>query len=71
MSPSNEILIPPNNLTHKKYFLLSFEYWVTLESSPRKDVRFVLAEDLNDAINKLHDSLSGVEYASVECKNLD
>jgi hypothetical protein len=69
---TNEFLIrKPSEAIYKKYFLLSFDYWVTLESSPRKDVRFVLAEDLNDAINKLHDSLSGVEYASVQCKNID
>jgi hypothetical protein len=67
----NKILIPLNNLTHKKYFLLSFDYWVTLESSPRKDVRFVLAKDINEAIIKLHDSVSGIVRGSIECKNIE
>ena len=69
---ANEVVISkPSEVIHKRYFLLSFDYWVSLESSPRKDVRFVLAEDLNDAINKLRDSLSGIVCGSIECKNID
>jgi hypothetical protein len=69
---ANEVVISkPSEVIHKRYFLLSFDYWVSLESSPRKDVRFVLAEDLNDAINKLRDCLSGIVCGSIECKNIE
>ncbi len=69
---ANEVVISkPSEVIHKRYFLLSFENWVSLESSPRKDVRFVLAKDINEAIIKLHDSVPGIVCGSIECKNID
>ena len=55
----------------KRYFLLSYEYWVTLEQSPRNDVRLVLAKSMSEAVVKLHDSIPGIVKGSVQCKNID
>lgn len=69
---ANEVVISkPSEVIHKRYFLLSFEYWVSLESSPRNDFRLILAENMSDAVIKLCDSVPGIIKGSVRCKNID